>query len=87
MPAEILEKEQLSKGVFRMVLSGPKIARKRKAGQFVVIRIHEQGERIPLSASIGYTTALGDSLAAMIARADEAVYRAKEGGRNRVVEG
>ncbi len=49
MPAEILEKEQLSKGVFRMVLSGPKIARKRKAGQFVVIRIHEEGERIPLT--------------------------------------
>lgn len=49
MSAEILEKEQLSKGVFRMVLSGPKIARKRKAGQFVVIRIHEAGERIPLT--------------------------------------
>ena len=46
-----------------------------------------QGERIPLSASIGFTTVLGESLAAMIARADEAVYRAKEGGRNRVVEG
>lgn len=49
MIAEILEKEQLSKGVFKMVLSGPKIARKRKAGQFVVIRIHEEGERIPLT--------------------------------------
>jgi ferredoxin/flavodoxin---NADP+ reductase len=49
MSAEILEKEQLSKGVFRMVLTGPKIARKRKAGQFVVIRIHEEGERIPLT--------------------------------------
>ncbi|HNY65353.1 MAG TPA: sulfide/dihydroorotate dehydrogenase-like FAD/NAD-binding protein [Deltaproteobacteria bacterium] len=49
MSAEILEKEQLSKGVFRMVLRGPKIARKRKAGQFVVVRIHEEGERIPLT--------------------------------------
>lgn len=49
MIAEILEKQQLSKGVFKMVLSGPKIAKKRKAGQFVVIRIHEQGERIPLT--------------------------------------
>ena len=46
-----------------------------------------QGERIPLSASIGFTTQLGENLAMMIARADEAVYRAKEGGRNRVVEG
>ncbi len=49
MIAEILDKQQLSKGVFKMVLSGPKIAEKRKAGQFVVIRIHEQGERIPLT--------------------------------------
>jgi ferredoxin/flavodoxin---NADP+ reductase len=49
MSAEILEKEQLSKGVFRMVLTAPKIAKKRKAGQFVVIRIHEEGERIPLT--------------------------------------
>lgn len=49
MLAEILEKKQLSKGVLKMVLSGAKIARKRKAGQFVVIRIHEEGERIPLT--------------------------------------
>jgi ferredoxin/flavodoxin---NADP+ reductase len=49
MKAEILKKEHLSKGVFRMVLSGPKIAKKRKAGQFVVLRIHEEGERIPLT--------------------------------------
>jgi ferredoxin/flavodoxin---NADP+ reductase len=49
MKAEILEKEHLSKGVFRMVLTGAKIAQKRKAGQFVVLRIHEQGERIPLT--------------------------------------
>ncbi len=49
MAAKILEKQQLSEGVFRMVLEGRKIAQKRKAGQFVVIRIHEQGERIPLT--------------------------------------
>jgi len=49
MSAEILEKQHLSKGVFKMVLAGPKIAKKRKAGQFVVIRIDEHGERIPLT--------------------------------------
>jgi len=49
MAAKILEKQILSQGVFRMVLDGPRIAKKRKAGQFVVIRIHEQGERIPLT--------------------------------------
>lgn len=32
-----------------MALAGPEIAKKRKAGQFVVIRIDEHGERIPLT--------------------------------------
>jgi len=32
-----------------MVLESPKIARKWKAGQFVVLRIHEEGERFPLT--------------------------------------
>ncbi len=49
MSVKILEKQQLSENVFKMVLEGPKIARKRKAGQFVVLRIHEEGERIPLT--------------------------------------
>ncbi|HDP24325.1 MAG TPA: sulfide/dihydroorotate dehydrogenase-like FAD/NAD-binding protein [Deltaproteobacteria bacterium] len=49
MSAKVLEKKQLSENVFKMVLDAPKIAKKRKAGQFVVIRIHEEGERIPLT--------------------------------------
>ncbi|HOM27831.1 MAG TPA: sulfide/dihydroorotate dehydrogenase-like FAD/NAD-binding protein [Deltaproteobacteria bacterium] len=49
MAAKILEKRQLSENVFKMVLEGERIARKRKAGQFVVLRIHEEGERIPLT--------------------------------------
>jgi NAD(P)H-flavin reductase len=32
MSAKILEKQQLSENVYKMVLDGPKIARKRKAG-------------------------------------------------------
>ena len=49
MSAKILVKEQLSENVFKMVLDSPKIAQKRKAGQFVVLRIHEEGERVPLT--------------------------------------
>ena len=33
--------------LFRIV--APRIARKRKAGQFVIVRIHAQGERVPLT--------------------------------------
>jgi ferredoxin--NADP+ reductase len=45
----ILEKFELTEGVAQLVVDAPRIARKRKAGQFVVVKIHEQGERIPLT--------------------------------------
>ena len=46
---EILKKEQLSPTIFRLRLKSEKIAKKRKAGQFVIIRISADGERIPLT--------------------------------------
>jgi ferredoxin--NADP+ reductase len=49
MPAEIISKEKLSENVFSLVFDAKQIALKRKPGQFVVIRIHENGERIPLT--------------------------------------
>jgi ferredoxin--NADP+ reductase len=47
----ILEKQQLASKVFRFVLEAPDIARKAKAGQFVILRLDERGERIPLTIS------------------------------------
>lgn len=49
MPAKVVSKQQLSESVFSLVFEAKVIASKRKPGQFVVIRIHEQGERIPLT--------------------------------------
>jgi len=49
MSVRILERVQLSEMVFKLVFEAPLIARKRKAGQFVILRIHEQGERVPLT--------------------------------------
>jgi ferredoxin--NADP+ reductase len=46
---EILEKRILSEGVKDIIVSSPHIARKRKAGQFIILRIDERGERIPLT--------------------------------------
>ena len=46
---KITEKFYLSENVVRMVLEAPEIAKKRKAGQFVVIMTDEKGERIPLT--------------------------------------
>ncbi|OPY87537.1 MAG: Dihydroorotate dehydrogenase B (NAD(+)), electron transfer subunit [Syntrophus sp. PtaU1.Bin208] len=46
---KILEKVDLSENVVKMVLDAPAIAKKRKAGQFIVLKIDEKGERIPLT--------------------------------------
>jgi ferredoxin/flavodoxin---NADP+ reductase len=50
---KILEKEFLTPQVFRMKVEAPAIARKRKAGQFIILRASEQGERIPLTIADG----------------------------------
>ena len=47
---DILHKEELAQGtVISNVISAPLIARKAKPGQFVIIRVNETGERIPLT--------------------------------------
>jgi NAD(P)H-flavin reductase len=48
---KILAKEKLTENIYKMVIEAPKVARKRKAGQFVMIRPDERGERIPLTIS------------------------------------
>jgi len=47
--SKIIEKINLSENVVKMVLQSPIIAQKRKAGQFVILKINEKGERIPLT--------------------------------------
>ena len=46
---KILQKEALSAVNKLMVVEAPEVARKAKAGQFVIVRIDELGERIPLT--------------------------------------
>jgi len=48
---KIVEKEYLSEKVVKLVIESPRIAEKRKAGHFVIIKIGEKGERIPLTIS------------------------------------
>ncbi len=47
--AVIKKKERLSDSVWRFRLSAPRIAKKRVAGQFVILRPTENSERIPLT--------------------------------------
>ncbi|HOV91961.1 MAG TPA: sulfide/dihydroorotate dehydrogenase-like FAD/NAD-binding protein [Candidatus Kapabacteria bacterium] len=46
---KIVEAHFLSPNVKLFKIEAPKIAQKRKAGQFVMLRINENGERIPLT--------------------------------------
>ena len=46
---KIIEKETLSENVAKFVIESETIANNRKAGQFVIIKIGEKGERIPLT--------------------------------------
>jgi len=74
---KILHAEFLAPGIKRFVIEAPRIAHKYKPGQFIILRLHEQGERIPLTIekadpergtirlvvqSIGKTTNLLNSL-------------------------
>src|SRR3989338_5393644 len=51
MPFKIIEKRRLSAAVNMISLEAPLIAEEAKAGQFIVLRIHETGERIPLTVA------------------------------------
>jgi ferredoxin--NADP+ reductase len=75
---QIVRKQEMAKGtIIRFDLYAPKIAAKVKAGQFVIVRVNETGERIPLTVAdkdefagtitiifqvVGKTTALMRSL-------------------------
>jgi ferredoxin/flavodoxin---NADP+ reductase len=75
---QIIRKQEMARGtIIRFDITAPKIAKKVKAGQFVIIRVNETGERIPLTVAdkdefagiisiifqvVGKTTALMRSL-------------------------
>ena len=46
---KIVHAQFLAPGIKRFVIEAPRIARKRRPGQFVILRIYEEGERIPVT--------------------------------------
>lgn len=46
---KIVSKTQFSEKVFKLEIEAPLIAKARKAGHFVIVRVGENGERIPLT--------------------------------------
>lgn len=45
----IVQKRVLAPRITEFVIEAPLVARKRKAGNFVIVRVNEHGERIPLT--------------------------------------
>lgn len=46
---KIISKEVLNQAVEMMVIHAPYVARKCEAGQFIIVRVDEEGERVPLT--------------------------------------
>ena len=46
---KIISKEHFSEKVFKLVIEAPLIAKSRKAGHFVIVRVGDKGERMPLT--------------------------------------
>ena len=46
---KIVKKEQFSEKVYKLVVEAPLIAKARRAGHFVIVRVGERGERVPLT--------------------------------------
>jgi ferredoxin--NADP+ reductase len=46
---KIIHAQFLAPGIKRFVIEAPRIARKQQPGQFVILRIYEEGERIPVT--------------------------------------
>ena len=55
---EIVCKKELNPTVIQMTVYAPRVAAKAKAGQFIILRVDEDGERIPLTIA-GYDRAAG----------------------------
>jgi len=46
---KIIERQDLAPSLKKFIVEAPMIARRAQPGQFVILRVHEQGERIPLT--------------------------------------
>ena len=46
---KILYADKLAANIYRMVIDAPMVARRCEPGQFIIVRVNEEGERIPLT--------------------------------------
>ena len=58
---QILKKTQFSEKVFEVRVAAPRMAKKAHAGQFLMVRANETGERVPFTFATGTPTRAGSS--------------------------
>ena len=46
---KIVEARNVGLNIKQFTIEAPRIARKQRPGQFIILRLHEKGERIPLT--------------------------------------
>ena len=47
----IVDKKVLNPTVIQLMIHAPLVAKKARPGQFIILRVDEQGERIPLTVA------------------------------------
>ena len=46
---KILEKRSLAENIYLLSIQAPRVAQSAQPGQFVIVRVDEKGERVPLT--------------------------------------
>ncbi len=77
---KIVKKEILNEAVTRMVIEAPFVAKKAEPGQFIILRVDENGERIPLTISDFNREENTVSIIFQVAGAETSLLNQKEEG-------
>ena len=76
----IVRKKELNPTVTQMEIEAPLVAAKAKPGQFIILRVDENGERIPLTVA-GTDKEKGKGFYCYLPARTAAVFRKKEKDR------
>lgn len=79
---QILSREEIAPKTVHLRIEAPLVARKVQPGQFVIVRVHERGERIPLSIC-GFDREAGtlELIVQAVGRTSYEIYDLSEGDR------
>ena len=77
---KIISKERFSEKVFKLEIEAPLIAKSRKAGHFVIVRVGDKGERMPLTIA---GSDLKKGTITLVIQSDGAFLKIRTGNRQR----